>query len=537
MNFRFKKIDNLRDIKEVGIVYLVPDNWDDYTYRTSFDLYYQVASNSEMIFLGKIKIGCIGLEDKVSGETSYNGKPSHGTKELISHNIFDKLEEHFFSLGEDVEYYKKINKVFGENSKDFYRILNDLSFDFERFKTLYESYEPSLINSLMRSHYVANIEQFNRIIKGEAELTEYSFSFKLNNEQEIKIDVVPNSFPPTNVHVLIGRNGVGKTWLLHNILYQLLKNSGLDSEIFDQPSKYKASDEFFIECEKDNFAGVIGISFSLFDDAFAITLEEGKELEASEKFNKIYQYIGSISKKQKNEKTKTKSVNDMSQEFIESLDKIKKNKNLTNMYLEICRNLNSDSIFRDNEFINILKNFFDNEEQKNEKILKKNFKKLSSGHMIIILSLTLLSEKIHEKTIVLIDEPETHLHPPLLSLYIRTLSALLIKKNAVAIIATHSPIILQEVPKSCVNKIKRIDKNMYFEKILIESFATDIDTLTKDIFGFELMETGFYKLIKENLENTFEETIEKFNNEIGFLGKVLIQNLIRLKERENEEIK
>ena len=78
---------------------------------------------------------------------------------------------------------------------------------------------------------------------------------------------------------------------------------------------------------------------------------------------------------------------------------------------------------------------------------------------------------------------------------------------------------------------------MYFEKILIESFATDIDTLTKDIFGFELMETGFYKLIKENLENTFEETIEKFNNEIGFLGKVLIQNLIRLKERENEEIK
>ena len=51
------------------------------------------------------------------------------------------------------------------------------------------------------------------------------------------------------------------------------------------------------------------------------------------------------------------------------------------------------------------------------------------------------------------------------------------------------------------------------------------------------METLFNKLIKENLENTFEETIEKFNNEIGFLGKVLIQNLIRLKERENEEIK
>ncbi len=541
MNFKFKKIDNLRDkssVKEDNIIFLVPDNWDDYTYRTSFYLYYQKNFNSEEILLGRVKIGCIDLKTKIKGGPSYNGEPSHDIKELIPSNIFDKLRKDFFSLGEDIEYYKKINEIFGENSDDFYKNLNDLSFDFERFKILYESYEPSLINSLMRNHYVANIEQFNRIIKGEAELTEYSFSFKLNDEHEININVVPNSFPPTNVHVLIGRNGVGKTWLLHNILYQLLKNSGLNSEIFDQPSKYKASDEFFIECEKDNFAGVIGISFSLFDNAFAITLEEGNDLEVSEKFNKIYQYIGSISKKQKNEKTKTKSVDDMSQEFIESLKEIKKKKNLTNMYLEICKNLNSDSIFRDNEFINILKNFFNNadkEEQKNEKILKKNFKKLSSGHMIIILSLTLLSEKIHEKTIVLIDEPETHLHPPLLSLYIRTLSALLIKKNAVAIIATHSPIILQEVPKSCVNKIKRMGKNMSFEKISIESFATDIDTLTKDIFGFELMETGFYKLIKENLENTFEETIEKFNDEIGFLGRVLIQNLIRLKEREDEE--
>ena len=311
MNFKFKKIDNLRNrsnIKENNIIFLVPDDWDDYTYRTSFYLYYQKNSNSEAILLGRVKIGCIDLKNKTKGGPSYNGEPSHDIKKLIPSDIFDKLKEDFFSLGEDVEYYKKINEIFGENSDDFYKNLNDLSFDFERFKTLYESYEPSLINSLMRSHYVANIEQFNRIIKGEAELTKYSFSFKLNDEHEININVVPNSFPPTNVHILIGRNGVGKTWLLHNILYQLLKNSGLDSEIFDQPSKYKASDEFFIECEKDNFAGVIGISFSLFDDAFAITLEEGKELEVLEKFNKIYQYIGSISKKQKNEKTKTKSV-------------------------------------------------------------------------------------------------------------------------------------------------------------------------------------------------------------------------------------
>lgn len=59
------------------------------------------------------------------------------------------------------------------------------------------------------------------------------------------------------------------------------------------------------------------------------------------------------------------------------------------------------------------------------------------------------------KTLVLIDEPESHLHPPLLSAFIRALSDLLLDRNGLSIIATHSPVVLQEVPKRCVWKINR----------------------------------------------------------------------------------
>lgn len=48
---------------------------------------------------------------------------------------------------------------------------------------------------------------------------------------------------------------------------------------------------------------------------------------------------------------------------------------------------------------------------------------------------------------MLIDEPEGHLHPPLLSAFVRALSELLVNRNGVAIIATHSPVVLQEVPR------------------------------------------------------------------------------------------
>ena len=49
------------------------------------------------------------------------------------------------------------------------------------------------------------------------------------------------------------------------------------------------------------------------------------------------------------------------------------------------------------------------------------------------------------------------------------------------------------------------------------------------------MKTGFYKLIKENLQDTFEETECEFENKIGFLGQIMIQGLINKREGEDNE--
>ncbi len=80
-------------------------------------------------------------------------------------------------------------------------------------------------------------------------------------------------------------------------------------------------------------------------------------------------------------------------------------------------------------------------------------------------------ETLEEKSLVIMDEPETYLHPPLISSYIRAISYLLIKKNAVAIVGTHSPVILQEVPKSCVWSIRRIGSETTVERLDSESFG------------------------------------------------------------------
>lgn len=547
---RFKQVENINDVIDDDVVYLIYDYWDDYGYCTRFNAYYKNNVKDDIEKIGLVKIGCKSLSSKVKAGESINGYNSYSVKELISTELFDRLQEDFFSLGQDINYYKKINDIFGDKNTDYYKALNDLGYNYNRFNDLYDKHEPSLINSLMRNLYTANIEQFNRISKGEAELTKYSFDFKYKDEQ-IDIEVTPNSLPPSNIHILIGRNGVGKTWLLHNMLLNLLKNGNDCNVEFEKSQKYNVSDEFYIDAPKNSFAGVVGVSFSIFDDALSLQIKDSNKMDEKkiEDFRKIYKYIGLISKNQKDGKSKIKSVEDLAEEFIVFLKSIKKSKNKIKTYMETCKNLNNDQMFRDNCFIKILEKYFTEEDyvfvdyrngekysgKVHSKFVKKYFRRLSSGHMIIILSLTALVESIHEKTIVLIDEPETHLHPPLLSTYIRTLSFLLLKKNAIAIIATHSPIVIQEVPKSCVNKITRDDQEMHFEKVMLETFATNTDSLTREVFGLEVIKTGFYQLLAKELEENFDETLQKFEGKIGSLGQILIQSLLSQKRVNNEE--
>jgi len=154
------------------------------------------------------------------------------------------------------------------------------------------------------------------------------------------------------------------------------------------------------------------------------------------------------------------------------------------------------------------------------------FRKLSSGHAAVLLSITRLVELVEEKSLVLIDEPESHLHPPLLSAFVRALSDLLINRNGVAIIATHSPVVLQEVPKSCVWKLDRAGREARVDRPEFETFGENVGTLTREVFGLEVTQTGFHRLIAERaVEHTYEEILTMFGGQLGAEGRALARAL------------
>ena len=109
----------------------------------------------------------------------------------------------------------------------------------------------------------------------------------------------------------------------------------------------------------------------------------------------------------------------------------------------------------------------------------------------------------------MIDEPEGHLHPPLLAAMTRAISELMVKRNGVAVVATHSPVILQEVPMSCVWILDRMLTVSKAERLSIETFAENIGILSREVFKLELSQSGYHQLLYElhKESETYEDAL------------------------------
>lgn len=120
------------------------------------------------------------------------------------------------------------------------------------------------------------------------------------------------------------------------------------------------------------------------------------------------------------------------------------------------------------------------------------------------------------------------MHPPLLSAFVRAISEITVAENAVAILATHSPVVLQEVPKSCVSIIRKHGSKVKIERPRFETFGENVGVLTEEVFGLEIPKTGFHALLRKIAEETpdYDLVLDRFNNELSIEAKSIIRTYI-----------
>lgn len=516
MQLNFIRLSNAAWIPEEGhlVAYLKDDYWDDYHYKTLYSL--TVFDNNGIKYeLGGIKIG-------------YFGQQPHSRTDVPQE--FNKLDEKYFSLGQSAEYYQYVNSLNINIKKLILEGLNDVINDEGLLNRALE--EDVTKTSLLRSVDLSSIRgQFKRILTGGDLRTDFDFKYSIPQERKtagftLEFSVDPESNPPTNVHVLIGRNGVGKTHLLNNMVKALVANDVYKQ--LETVGEFSVTPDILgIEECNDLFAGVVSVAFSAFDP-FEPYPEQKDKTQGIR-----YSYVGLKRSTNLGGKRGTPMSHDMlTNDFAKSLMACV-SLGKADRWKTAIENLESDPLFNGISLSQIINNTQNDEL---EKTVTSLFKKMSSGHRIVLLTITKLVEKVEEKTLVLIDEPEAHLHPPLLSAFVRSLSDLLSYRNGVAIIATHSPVIVQEVPKSCVWKLRRTGYEANADRPEIETFGENVGVLTREIFGLEVTESGYHQLLKEALKNDqgFERTVRSFGNNLGSEARAILRGLIAERDQEGQ---
>ncbi len=501
---RFVVIQRSQSFPQTGQseVYLRIDHWNDYSFVTMFDVT-AFDENGNRFELGSVKIGFV--EQTI--ETA--------TYSTLGDN-FESLSDKHFSLGQDVSYYRALSEDASTTFKDaILRGLRDIVANPESLEKA--SGQRVFSVSLLRSVSHSMIDgQFRRVLEGGAPLSDFNFGFARPQSDkiagiELSFVVKASSKPSTNIHAIIGRNGVGKTSLLNEMIAAIIQRDKTDA-------RFRANNIFqSVEIDQNYFSSLISVSFSAFDPF------NPPEEQPDPEHGTRYYYIG-LKDIADDSGTLLKSLSALRRDCIASLAECFSDKGRRERWSNAIATLESDENFARMDLRSLASLSGTAMKSTAESLVER----MSSGHAVVLLTVSRLVAKVEEKTLILIDEPESHLHPPLLSAFTRALSELLSNRNGVAIIATHSPVVLQEVPRSCAWVITRSRLSMHAEPPRVETFGENVGMLTREVFGLEVTKSGFHSLLATSVNDgkSYDEIVAEYAGQLGLEARGILRAMI-----------
>jgi len=439
---------------------LLKDNWNDYNYYTSFCLSYH--SGDDIINIGYVKIGHLESKD---------------TRKVIP-TTFTLLDGSFCSLGQDYDYYLTLKNKFGRNFLSILYALKDCSF----FEDVHDKFqrEPVFYKSLLRKDAA---EQLLRVVKHKIFGYDLNnlFSFKYNftpkyatDSVDIEFNFSEEGYSPNRIYGIIGKNGDGKTQLITSLPINISRKE----------------EEFFIP-NSPMFSKVIAVSYSVFDN-FEIP-------KKTSLFN--YVYCGLL-----DDNGEFLSIKKQGLRFHRTWKKIKELGRMGRWRNILIHFIEEEIV---NEFV------LESDEWQDEYTVDvkgfNNIKsKLSSGQGMMLYIISEIVSHIRFDSLLLFDEPETHLHPNAITQLMNTIYELVKEFKSYCIIVTHSPLIIQELFAKNVYVMEKHDKLPSLRKIGIESFGENLTVLTEEVFGNKEIEKQYKKIIDElvDLGKNYQQIID-----------------------------
>jgi ABC-type multidrug transport system ATPase subunit len=418
---------------------LANETWDDYGFSTMFLVHLLV--DRRWVLLGSTGIAKFGQEQ---GSTySELGRPTH----------LSELPTAFYSLGREVGYYENLGKELSSATcAEFLAALNDVAIDAELHARA--AREPAYQVSLTRSNAAIEALDKARSLTGmSSAMRRDRFRATIHvagasSAHEFDFDFSQTSAASSRMNVLVGLNGSGKTQSLASLARLISRVMASDGEV-----EVSSTDDRLEP--RPSIYSVVAISFSAFDD-FVVPRSD-----VSREFRYTYCGLRHLQEAPASEEGRRAAVLAEVRERFEAIDEDQRLRAL----IPLVPSLDAD---------------FDFQEASRSGNLP--YDALSAGQRIVLAASCELVRHVGERTLVMMDEPEIHLHPQLLSSMVAWIVDLIEETDSFAIVATHSPSVVQQVRASSVHVLKRSGTVSRIVRPAIETFGANLTEISHEVF-------------------------------------------------------
>lgn len=483
-------------VSECPCLSLLSNTWDDYDTDASFGLSYYDALGKRK-FIGKLKIIGDVLKDKDGHSRIY--------QRLVDGKC--EIEEGMCSLGQNMEYYRNIKDSFGDEYLNVLYALRDCSV-FPYFAKQFENNTWLYKKCLIRTNEAERTKREAPYLLKNMDLEDkYSFDylFKPNYADEpVKIHFTfrNEGLIPNRLYAIIGKNGVGKTQFITTLPMNI----------------YKKAKDFF-QPQVPIFSKVIAVSNCPFDH-FEIPHQTVE-----------FQYVYCGMSVMRNGYKTIIADEDIKDKLHENLIEIKSCNRLRHLQNILSPLFSEEEL---DDIINCEK--FENEKDWLD-VIDSKYEILSSGQNTFLYLFSSIVANIRYDSLLLFDEPETHLHPNAITLLMTAINRLLEEYQSYGIIVTHSPLIIKELFSRNVYVMKRMNNVSSVRRIGMESFGENLTNLTEEVFDNKDITPYYVKMLKNLVRKGlgYDKIVDLIQSEdipVSLNLSILLRTLI---ENESDE--
>ena len=451
--------------REEGLTYpyvsLYQDNWDDFGWRCRF-LATLHRSKDDEVDLGAVRIAAEGSQFR--------------SKTLPI--LLDKLPPKSASLGESIAYYRRLRSLPRRLRTNYLRAMSDIVIKPDRREHITES-------SLWESSFMRETSSRHALKRGgiyvggpveEVEPPTFQFVMTLDGAASphvVEFDFSAHDGLPNRTILLIGRNGTGKTRTLSSLAATIMPPQVFSEETRKGMPKTEIT-------PPPEISRVITISYNVFDE-FPLPREPARTprlLGVAYRSRASYKYCGLRTPEG------TINADEVGHMLGEALEPVAESERTDVLQRVLSTLLDSARAAA----------LTSREVETRDAAVDA----LSAGQRLVAAIFSNIIGFIEEGSLLLIDEPETNLHPGLLTSVIAALNETLREFDSYAVVATHSPILLQQVPSRYVRVFTRDNTDMPDIKVpTFENFGEDLGELSRRVLGLADPERDFTHVLDE----------------------------------------